>query len=307
MIKTDAEYNTSIEFLNRDMELYDFDLSKKMTSYEYNLYLQDTEYYLDFLYEKIRTLEDVINYVEDYAEKKIEAANKLIDDNIEILETAIDKYIDSNKITIKPEWNTNPLNAILDRDGTEIPIMKYDSYSGLSSSYIKIKDVNINSVTKTSNHVVYNDNIDSCLKDGYYISCYNLEHPDTIIEELTLDVDDNWNCIQWENLNCNWTGEYNNAGQIVLKLTADNVNKNYENFDYKTYSDSNLNTVKTLGFDYNQILPINNNQNNLVYFKDTESKNKYMNEILKQQKLIAEQYEKSNRLNAINKGEIWLS
>ena len=171
MIKTEAEYNSSLEFLNRDMELYDFDLSKKMTSEEYNLYLQDVEYYLIFLYEKTRTLEDVIDYVEWYGMKKIDALNKLFDDNLEILESAIDKYVDSDAITIKPSWTENPLTAITDRDGTILSVLKKDS-KGLMVSNAKIYDIPVKSVTKTSNYNSYNDNIDSCLKDNYYISYY---------------------------------------------------------------------------------------------------------------------------------------
>ena len=307
MIKTEAEYNSSLEFLNRDMELYDFDLSKKMTSEEYNLYLQDVEYYLIFLYEKTRTLEDVIDYVEWYGTKKIDALNKLFDDNLEILKSAIDKYVDSDAITIKPSWTENPLTAITDRDGTILSVLKKDS-KGLMVSNAKIYDIPVKSVTKTSNYNSYNDNIDSCLKDNYYVSCYNLDQPDTIIEELALELDgaDNINYCYIEPMNCDCSLEFNNNNYTLI-ITAQNSNKEYENFSYDNFIASNLDSVKTLNMVYNSSLPINDNQNKLADLKDMSSKNHYMNEVLRQQKLAAEQFEKSNKLNAVEKGQIWLS
>ena len=56
MIKTLAEYKSALDYINTDLEMYDFELSDKMTSYEYNLYLQDIQYYLNMLYEKYRVL-----------------------------------------------------------------------------------------------------------------------------------------------------------------------------------------------------------------------------------------------------------
>ena len=41
MIKTQEEYINACDFIDSDMELYDFQISEKMNSYEYNLYLQD--------------------------------------------------------------------------------------------------------------------------------------------------------------------------------------------------------------------------------------------------------------------------
>ena len=72
MIKTLAEYKSALDYINTDLEMYDFELSDKMTSYEYNLYLQDIQYYLNMLYEKYRVLEDLSNYLEEYSETKID-------------------------------------------------------------------------------------------------------------------------------------------------------------------------------------------------------------------------------------------
>ena len=51
MIRTQDQYENACNFIDSDIELYDFMLSERMSSYEYNLYLQDTEYFLNFLYD----------------------------------------------------------------------------------------------------------------------------------------------------------------------------------------------------------------------------------------------------------------
>ena len=83
MIRTQEEYNNACNFIDSDIELYDFILSEKMNSYEYNFYLQDTEYFLDFLYEKIRTLEELCDYLDNYVETKFyNTKKKIVSSNV---------------------------------------------------------------------------------------------------------------------------------------------------------------------------------------------------------------------------------
>ena len=78
MIRTATQYKEAKEFIDTNPEFYDYTLSEKMNSYEYNLYLQDTQYYFNVLYEKLRELEDIIEYLERYSKKKISAARDII-------------------------------------------------------------------------------------------------------------------------------------------------------------------------------------------------------------------------------------
>ena len=303
LINTEAEYNEALTFIDRDIELYDFDLSRKMTSLEYNLYFQDTEYYLDFLYEKTRTVEDIIDYIERYGNKKIEELNKLFEDNLEVLESAIDRYVDSAAVSLKPQWDFNPLNPITDRDGSVISVL-----TTYSDGLVVNKNINyiipIKSATKTSNYISYSDNIEDLIKDGYYISNYNLDKPDEIKEDLILEIDnpDDLNYINIKPLNCEYEINLNDDKQLVISLTSKNYTKEYENFDYNNFIKSNLDSIKSLEMAYNLADTINSNQNKLADLKDSDYRNKYINEVLEQQKTRVDLLTKSNQLNTIQKG-----
>ena len=303
MINTEAEYNEALTFIDRDIELYDFDLSRKMTSLEYNLYFQDTEYYLDFLYEKTRTVEDIIDYIERYGNKKIEELNKLFEDNLEVLESAIDRYVDNAAVSLKPQWDFNPLNPITDRDGSVISVL-----TTYSDGLVVNKNINyiipIKSATKTSNYISYSDNIEDLVKDGYYISDYNLDKPDEIKEDLILEIDnsDDLNYIDIKPLNCEYEINLNDDKQLVISLTSKNYTKEYENFDYNNFIKSNLDSIKSLEMAYNLADTINSNQNKLADLKDSDYRNKYINKVLEQQKTRADLLTKSNQLNTIQKG-----
>ena len=305
LINTEAEYNEALTFIDRDIELYDFDLSRKMTSLEYNLYFQDTEYYLDFLYEKTRTVEDIIDYIERYGNKKIEELNKLFEDNLEVLESAIDRYIDSAAVSLKPQWDFNPLNPITDRDGSIISVLT--TYSdGLTVNKNVNYNIPIKSATKTSNYISYSDNIEDLVKDGYYISDYNLDKPDEIKEDLILEIDnpDDLNYINIKPLNCEYEINLNDDKQLVISLTSKNYTKEYENFDYNNFIKSNLDSIKSLEMAYNLADTINSNQNKLADLKDSDYRNKYINEVLEQQKTRVDLLTKSNQLNTIQKGQL---
>lgn len=303
LINTEAEYNEALTFIDRDIELYDFDLSRKMTSLEYNLYFQDTEYYLDFLYEKTRTVEDIIDYIERYGNKKIEELNKLFEDNLEVLESAIDRYVDSAAVSLKPQWDFNPLNPITDRDGSVISVLT--TYSdGLTVNKNVNYNIPIKSATKTSNYISYSDNIEDLVKDGYYISNYNLDKPDEIKEDLILEIDnpDDLNYIDIKPLNCEYEINLNDDKKLVITLISKNYVKEYENFDYNDFIKSNLDSIKSLEMAYNLTDTINSNQNKLADLKDSDYRNKYINEVLEQQKTRANLLTKSNQLNTIQKG-----
>ena len=303
LINTEAEYNEALTFIDRDIELYDFDLSRKMTSLEYNLYFQDTEYYLDFLYEKTRTVEDIIDYIERYGNKKIEELNKLFEDNLEVLESAIDRYVDNAAVSLKPQWDFNPLNPITDRDGSVISVL-----TTYSDGLVVNKNINyiipIKSATKTSNYISYSDNIEDLVKDGYYISDYNLDKPDEIKEDLVLEIDnpDDLNYIDIKPLNCEYEINLNDDKQLVITLISKNYIKEYENFDYNNFIKSNLDSIKSLEMAYNLADTINSNQNKLADLKDSDYRNKYINKVLEQQKTRADLLTKSNQLNTIQKG-----
>ena len=136
MIKTQEEYINACNFIDSDLELYDFQLSEKMTSYEYNLYLQDTEYFLNFLYEKIRTLEELCDYLDDYIDTKIRSAKEHISRTTALLEHSIDSYLNGDICVIDPEWNQNTSSGLTDRNGRQIPVAELNTdWIGAAAQY----------------------------------------------------------------------------------------------------------------------------------------------------------------------------
>ena len=238
MIKTLAEYKSALDYINTDLEMYDFELSDKMTSYEYNLYLQDIQYYLNMLYEKYRVLEDLSNYLEEYSETKIDNMLKNIKEKEAKLNTSIDKYLSSKSKAFSVKWNTGSLDIIKDRDGKELKKAVYDKDNYLTLDGHKLGKVNINNIVKEEYTQTYSDNLLSCIDDGIYLTSYNVDEPQTSKEILYIDIDniDNVDSLQLEPINC--TIEYKGVTEgkkAIFEISCDALSKTKENFDYSAY------------------------------------------------------------------------
>lgn len=238
MIKTLAEYKSALDYINTDLEMYDFELSDKMTSYEYNLYLQDIQYYLNVLYEKYRVLEDLSNYLENYSETKIDTMLKNIKEKEAKLNTSIDKYLSSKSKAFSVKWNTGSLDTIKDRDGKELKKAVYNKDNYLTLNGHKLGKVNINNIVKEENVQTYSDNLLTCINDGVYLTSYNVDEPQTIKEILYIDVDniDNVGSLQLEPINC--TIEYKGITEgkkAIFEISCEALSKTKENFDYSAY------------------------------------------------------------------------
>jgi len=296
VIRTSAEYKEALDFIDKDIELYDFDLSEKMTSYEYNLYLQDTEFYLDTLYEKMRTLEDIVEYLEYYSNVKISKLKENIKNKQNVLEKVVDRYTDKTAIAYSIIWDQNSMVDIKDRDGSIIAAAEIDNNGSISAGGERSNYAIIKNIVKKSSHDTYSDNISSCVKDNIYLTFYNLEAPEKIEEELTVEAlnNDKVNCIEFEPINCEITFEgLNDQNQYVFKLKCNNATKEYENFNYKVFSESNLDSINNLGFNYNQSQTINKNQAVLTDQLDQKYKNSYLKDIKNYQNIKENQLKKS--------------
>lgn len=302
MIRTQEEYTEALDFIDRNMELYDYDLSRKMTSYEYNLYLQDTEYYLNFLYEKTRVLEDIIEYLEYYSQLKIKQLKTEIQKNEYVLNSAVDKYTNKDYITYKPEWASSISQKVLDRDGSEIPLAKINNNT-ISAGEDKSNYAVIKSMVRISDTSSYSNNADNYLNSNIYLSVYNLDEPQIINEEITIEVNNgtNINAADWEAINCSveFLGQTDN-NKFSFKLTADTNNKTQENFNYNNFSGSNLNKLTSETYSYNSAADINNNQTNIANKKNKQYDNQYIIDVLNQQKIKSGNKSKSDKIAIAN-------
>lgn len=285
MIKTLAEYKSALDYINTDLEMYDFELSDKMTSYEYNLYLQDIQYYLNVLYEKYRVLEDLNNYLEDYSEKKINGLLNNIKENEAKLTTSLDKYLSSKSRTYDVKWNISNMDTIKDRDGKDLKNALLNSNNCLTFNGHKAGKLKINSIVKEENISTESDNLLTCLEDGVYLTSYNVDVPQTIKETLYIDVDnieaiDNLSLIP---INC--TIEYkglSDSQKAVYEITCNSLSKVNENFEYEPYVQGNLeeignkNSRKRLIWttvqEYSEKMREKKNHNNKIRFR-TDLKN----------------------------------
>ena len=303
MIRTEAELKSAVDFIDEDLELYDFELSEKMTSYEYNLYLQDIEYYLDVLYEKTRTIEDLIEYLDFYSSKKINEAEELLNKNRNILESSIDKFISNKSFTYNVEWDNNAQIDIIDRNGEKINGAVFNiNTNNINPGFIEISSTEPTSIIKNSNNDTYSDNIDTCLKDKIYFTSYNLDSPQIIEETLSFKIDDTSE-LYFENylkgINCSVSfNGINENNEAVYKLICNSPISKAENFEYKYYIDSELDSAyKNEELIYNKAKSININQNNMANRYNKDMSNEYFKTILKYQKTIDKQKESSSILN----------
>ena len=239
MIRTKEQFESAKMFLNSSPEFYDYTLSEKMNSHEYNLYLQDTQYYFNVLYEKLRVLEDLAEYLEWYSEKKVLAAKAAIQAK-ESAETGSLLYK-------RPSFSSDNQKPVYDRDGSIISSARIEPEGSITSNFSIIGLNNVTAITKTSNADCYKDNISSFKKDGMYISEYRLDYPIVIEEilEVELESPSDFNRVQYTPINSEleYLGVFEN-NKVKLKLTADCMEKSKEAFIHEAFKGSNLDSTE---------------------------------------------------------------
>lgn len=296
MIQSEKELKESYDFINKDLELYDFDISDKLSSLEYNLYYQDIEYFLDVLYEKIRALEDILDYTDQYVDKKILKIQKDIESKISVMEKAIDTYTDKSSINILPKWNE--IEKVYDRDGAIIFHAEIKN-SIICSSGITTNKIFVNGAAVISNEYCYFNNIKDIKNNNLYISCYSQPSiaKTGITEELILKFNKNtFNNFEATPVNCQLeiiekTDEY-----IKLKLSCDKYQKKLKSFDYKNYNGSNLNSLSISNISFDNSKTIYENKD-LIYKQEyAQDIIKYYKSILDAQKNNAELKKKSDNI-----------
>jgi hypothetical protein len=299
MIRTTAEYQSAIEFIKKDIELYDYELSEKMSSLEYNLYLQDTEYFLDFLYEKSRTIEDLIEYLEFYSSEKISKLRRELERSQEVLILSVDKYLDKDFIAVSPEWETKSASKIKDRDGSDIPIAVIADDNSILNSGETSNEMKAKTIIKDSTIVANSDNISTCIKEDYYIVEYNLDKPQEITENLIIDIYDatDVNNVSFNAINCEADFYLSSDNKITAVLTANNNTKEKQNWNYNKYTNSQLNSVNITSLSFNRAKDI---YSNLSARNDKIVKNSikhYSKEVKQYQETKNKQLEKSNLIS----------
>lgn len=301
MIKTQAEYKSALEYINTDLNMYDFELSEKMTSYEYNLYLQDVQYYLDVLYEKIRVLEDLTDYLEAYSEEKMDTLIQEIKEKEHKLTTNLDKYLSKKSMVYNVQWDIGNLDIIKDRDGNQLKKAVINHNKALALDGYELGEINLNNIVKETDTPSYSDNILTCLEDGTYLTSYSLDAPQKIEELLYIDADniDKIENLVLEPIGCTieFVGYSEDNSKAIYKVTCENMNKKLENFDYSYYTGSQLeNTGKDADWNYNTAYDINENQKDLNNVMNEKIKTELIDNIESKLELKSDQQNKASEL-----------
>lgn len=295
MIRTQEEYTNACDFIDSDMELYDFQLSEKMSSYEYNLYLQDTEYFLNFLYEKIRTLEDLCNYLDRYVDTKIKNARQEIADKTALLNHSLSNYLVNNVTVFAPEWNN--VETIIDRDGSIIKnaMIDKDMVKGMARYSNFIEPVSIEKLTE--NHA-YVDTIHDFCKTKRYLT----KHKDNIVKEknemlkIKIPADKSYNHVSFNPINADIDMRFDENQNIILSVSPLSYDKREQPLSYSDYVPSALDTLSTKTFRYDTTNTYINNMNIQNDIINQSYYNQYENSIIEQQKRA---YVKNNKSKII--------
>lgn len=261
MIRTQEEYTNACAFIDSDMELYDFQLSEKMSSYEYNLYLQDTEYFLNFLYEKIRTLEELCDYLEQYADTRIRNAKKELEADYGLLSKSIDIYMDNKTTSIAPSWNDNISKNLRDRDGSVLPVAEV-KYGQIGPHSRRNNIVKPQLMIKRGSDEAYQDNLMDAIRDGQYLTAYQHAYYIPVEDriEIMLPEGAEFNSVEMEPIHCKISVEQNETGLIVT-MYPEGYDKELRNFDFAPYTGSTLDLLTDQKAQYDQSQTITDNQN----------------------------------------------
>lgn len=287
MINTQEEYESALNFIDKELKLYDFELPEKMNSYVYNLYLQDIEYYLDLLYEKYRAIEDLCDYLENYADVKISKAIQDISDSKNKLEASLDKYNDRKYKVYAPEWNTTDKMPVYDRDGSVLNMANIDYKKTISPARTYGNNIFLPCATKTSDIQTYTDNLLTLVNDGYYITNYKLEHPTTIKEKIDFNIEPKYfKYIDFMPINCEITIEDKDKAEITL--TANSMKKVKEDFNQDRYNKSALDRLNNTNCDFNSTMTLKDNYTTITEECNYPLKNDYINNAIKYQNNSAE-------------------
>lgn len=300
MIRTEAELKSADEFLNKDLDLYDYELSTRMDSAQYNLYMQDTEYYFDLLYEKLRVLEDKIEYLEYYSNNKITKLKDYIEQRSGLLEKMTDDYINKESTSVSVEWDARPSHKIKDRDGSNIPAAEKTFNYDLIPGGIKTPSQSIESISRLSDLVPYSNNVESCIQDKMYISFYSLDKPQVINETLKIKIPaaENFNFINSEPVNCNVKYEgLDEDNNIILKISCNNFFKDNNSFNYEAYSNTNLTKLTSNNFAFNPLKSVCDNHLNVAELKNSNAKADYLQSINHYAQLNDEIQQRSEKLD----------
>lgn len=118
MLKTVENYESSVNFINEDLPLNTKQQTLLLDSNLFNDTFKSFEDSLNKLYEKVRVLNDVIQYTEDFSDYKISIVRDHIVNNMKLLNLSRDKLKTNESILMSDDFTEDHLEIYKDRDGS---------------------------------------------------------------------------------------------------------------------------------------------------------------------------------------------
>jgi hypothetical protein len=163
------------------------EITERMDANSFNASLYAIENQLDILYEKIRLIEDLDDFVRRYVKAKIKEKESRLRDSLKIIEDVSDLYTDTSSVSILVPLVRDE-STIYDRDGSIVPPMAVVNGS-LTMNTSAASEAKISSITRQSSSPCYASSYDNLLKGESGSSLYYDKNRDSnnLTENITVD------------------------------------------------------------------------------------------------------------------------
>ena len=138
MIQASQDFTSSLEFLASDFSADIRQMSGTMSSSDFNATWQYVEYELDLLYEKMRVLEDCLDYVKKTLDEDIKTRRSQLEEKMKTIENHAESYLNHSFVAKTVSFADRTGKAAIDRDGNYLPGVEiFDNAACLPTALIE--------------------------------------------------------------------------------------------------------------------------------------------------------------------------
>lgn len=183
MISNEADLQSNLTSIQNTLTLTPTNLSERMNASEMNTTNQDIYNALNTLYEKIRILEDIKNYMRTTMLSEIKKKKKKINEILINIEKNNDIYTSDKKqaVAIQYTWSND---IPKDRDGSTLAPLVHDTDSRLYPQGNIAYEANISCINHECQDIPFA--ITKNETDGYYHVQYLKTKPDFVNDTVTI-------------------------------------------------------------------------------------------------------------------------
>ncbi len=183
MIANETDLQNSLSSLQETLTLSPVDLSERMDASQMNSTEQDIYNTLNILYERIRVLEDIKDYMHTTILAAISEKKKKLNGILVNIEKNNDIYTSDKKqaVSVSYAWSSN---TVKDRDGTELPSLIHDNNTNLYPQGNIAYQADILRISHECQDIPFT--IEKNETDGYYRVKYLKTKPTFVNDTVTI-------------------------------------------------------------------------------------------------------------------------